>query len=176
MRLVRSADLPADLHTAIEDLWAAAFGPSFDANDAAHAMGGTHALLLGDRDELIAHASVVRREIVVGRRPFLSGYVEGVATDPTRQGAGHGSAVMEAIADVIRAEHELGVLSTGRTPFYERLGWERWVGPTYVIWVDGGRRRTADEDDGIMVLRFGPSADIDLSLPIACEDRPGDAW
>jgi hypothetical protein len=36
--------------------------------------------------------------------------------------------------------------------------------------------RTADEDDGIMVLRSGPSAGIDLAAPIVCERRPGDDW
>jgi len=67
------------------------------------------------------------------------------------------------------------VLSTGRHEFYQRLGWERWLGPTFV------RRgealvRTPDEDDGIMVLRFGRSRDTDLTAPIACEAREGDDW
>jgi aminoglycoside 2'-N-acetyltransferase I len=139
-------------------------------------MGGTHAFLVGDDEELLAHASVVPREIMIDTHLFAGGYIEGVATEPGREGRGHGSAVMEAIQEVLQAEHELGVLSSGRISFYERLGWERWQGPTFVIVEDGTRRRTRDEDGGIMVLRFGPSADADLTLPIACHDRPGDAW
>jgi hypothetical protein len=59
--------------------------------------------------------------------------------------------------------------------FYERLGWERWQGPTFV------RRgealvRTEEEDDGIMVLRPGPGVRIDLRASISCEARAGDDW
>ncbi len=36
--------------------------------------------------------------------------------------------------------------------------------------------RTEDEDDGIMVLRFGPSQEADLTAPISCDSRPGDDW
>jgi aminoglycoside 2'-N-acetyltransferase I len=176
IEIVRSPELEPERLAALRRLWTEAFADGFTDDDADHAMGGTHAFLLGDDDELIAHASVVPREIVVDSLGFAAGYVEGVATVPKREGRGHGSAVMDAIRDVVRAEYELGVLSTGRIAFYERLGWERWQGPTFVIDADGSRRRTRDEDGGIMVLRFGPSASIDLALPIACHDRPGDAW
>jgi aminoglycoside 2'-N-acetyltransferase I len=75
----------------------------------------------------------------------------------------------------VRESFELGGLSTAHHHFYERLGWERWQGPTYVR--DGDDViRTEEEDDGVMVLRFGPSATIDLTAPITCEARPGDDW
>lgn len=75
----------------------------------------------------------------------------------------------------MRREHEMGGLSTGRHAFYERLGWERWQGPTFVR--DGNDViRTEDEDDGVMVLRSGPSAKIDLTASISCDARPGDDW
>jgi hypothetical protein len=32
------------------------------------------------------------------------------------------------------------------------------------------------EDDGVMVLRFGPSAAIDLHASMSCDERPGDDW
>ena len=76
--------------------------------------------------------------------------------------------------DWIRAEFQLGVLATGEFHFYERLGWERWLGPTFVI--DGQQLlRSPDADDAIMALRVG-SGTLDLMLPIACESRPGDDW
>ncbi|HEX2807062.1 MAG TPA: hypothetical protein VHN80_12930 [Kineosporiaceae bacterium] len=75
----------------------------------------------------------------------------------------------------ITERYEMGALSTGRHSFYRRLGWERWRGPSWVI-LDGERVRTVEDDDGLMVLRFGPSADLDLTSPITCHDRPGDAW
>jgi aminoglycoside 2'-N-acetyltransferase I len=176
IEIVRSAELRPERLAALRRLWTEAFGDGFTNEDAEHAMGGTHAFLLGDDDALIAHASVVPREIMVDTVRFAGGYVEGVATVPERDGRGHGSAVMAAIQELLRTAYEVGVLSTGRVSFYERLGWERWQGPTFVIDADGSRRRTSDEDGGIMVLRYGPSAAIDLTRPIACHDRPGDAW
>lgn len=86
-----------------------------------------------------------------------------------------GSRVMAAATEVVRREFELGALATGRHSFYERLGWERWGGQSFVR--DGDSLvRTEEEDDGIMVLSFGPSADVRLSEPISCDPRPGDDW
>ncbi len=88
-----------------------------------------------------------------------------------RQGEGLGSIVMSEASALVGTRFDLGALSTGRHRFYERLGWERWHGPTFV------RRehdvvRTKEEDDGVMVLRFGPSRDIDLGATISCEAVP----
>ncbi len=78
---------------------------------------------------------------------------------------------MSEASALVGTRFDLGALSTGRHRFYERLGWERWHGPTFV------RRehdvvRTKEEDDGVMVLRFGPSRDIDLGATISCEAVP----
>ena len=65
----------------------------FTDDDWDHALGGVHFVL--DLDgEIVAHASVVEREIHVDGRPLRTGYVEAVATAPGRQGAGFGSLVM----------------------------------------------------------------------------------
>ena len=82
---------------------------------------------------------------------------------------------MNAATDVIRRECELGVLSTSSHDFYGALGWERWRGPTFVR-TGGQLVRTEDEDDGIMVLRFGPSQGLDLAAAISCDSRTGDDW
>lgn len=81
---------------------------------------------------------------------------------------------MEAVTVIVRREFELGILSTDAHEFYERRGWERWQGPSHVL-EDGRRRRTEDEDDGLMVLRI-PDSGIVLTDPIVCESRPGDDW
>ena len=107
--------------------------------------------------------------------PEYAGYVEAMATDPDRQGEGFGTAVLEEVSDLLRAEFQLGVLSTGDPGFYEQAGWVRWQGPSFVI--DAGeRRRTLDEDDGIVALPFGESSGIDPTDRIACEARAGDDW
>ena len=151
-----------------------AFGAAFSDDDWAHCLGGTHVVLL-DGVTVLAHASVVARTLEIGSRPLRTGYVEGVATRPGREGAGFGTLVMAEVGSLIREGFDLGALSTGRHRFYERLGWERWQGPTAAR-TPSGVARTEEEDDGVMVLRFGPSAAVDLRSPITCDARAGDAW
>jgi aminoglycoside 2'-N-acetyltransferase I len=157
-------------------LWQAAFdGQGFDRDDEQHSYGGIH-VLARSGEEILGHAAVVRREIVVGERPFETGYVEGVAVLPSRQRTGVGRAVMRLLMAELRARYDLGVLATGLAHgFYERLGWERWRGPSYVL-TASGPVRTAEDDDGLMALRFGPSAGVDLGAAIRCHDRSGDVW
>ncbi len=164
---------PSELD-AIRSLMGRAFGGDFTDEDWEHSIGGWH-VVAGEDEKIVAHASLVERSIEVGGRAFDTGYVEAVAIEPTRQGLGFGTAVMEVVGELIATHHELGALSTGEHHFYERLGWKRWRGATYVR--DGDQTiRTAEEDDGIMVLRVGPSIGIDLEAPISCEPRRGDDW
>ena len=88
---------------------------------------------------------------------------------------GFGALVMTYATSLVQSKFEMGALSTSSHAFYQRFGWERWRGPSFVR--DGVTLlRTADEDDGLMVLRSGPSAEIDLAAPIVCERRVGDDW
>jgi aminoglycoside 2'-N-acetyltransferase I len=168
-----SAEMPLSLTAQVRELCRSAFA-TFSEDDFEHAHGGDHVVVLDDQT-LLAHAAVVPRVIQVGEHELRTGYVEAVGTRPASQGRGLGSKAMKIIETVIRERYEFGALCTARHSFYERLGWERWRGPSYVIG-GGGRVRTPDEDEGIMVLRHGPTADVDLSAPIACHDRSGDAW
>ena len=168
-----TADASPDRLREIRTLLDRVFGEKLTEDDWAHALGGWHIVV--DERTPIAHAAVVERTIEVAGRPFRTGYVEAVATDPSRRHEGHGTAVMAEVARIIRAHFDLGALSTGLRGFYEGLGWERWQGPSYVR-TGAGLHRTADEDEGLMVLRFGPSRDVDLSAPISCEPRRGDDW
>jgi aminoglycoside 2'-N-acetyltransferase I len=124
---------------------------------------------------IVAHASVVERELHVGGRPVRTGYVEAVATAPDRQGAGLGSRIMADVTAYIRDRFELGALGTGRHSFYARLGWQAWTGRSFVRTPDGPRR-TPDEDGYILVLRTPSSPPLDLSASISCDWRRGDVW
>jgi len=168
-----SAEMTPSLTAQLRELCWSAFA-RFTEHDFEHAHGGDHVVVL-DGQTLLTHAAVVPRIIHVGERELRAGYVEAVGTLPANQGQGLGSKAMKIIEVLIRERYEFGALRTGRHTFYERLGWERWRGPSYVIG-DGGRTRTPDEDNDIMVLRHGPTAEVDLSAPIACHDRSGDAW
>lgn len=155
----------------------AAFGSgdeAFSEDDWAHALGGLHFVLDVD-GEIVTHASVVERELHLGDRPLRTGYVEAVATAPGRQGRGFGTLVMEAVTAYVRDTFELGALGTGRHHFYERLGWRTWAGPAFVPAPDG-LRRTPDDEGYILVLRTPTSPVFELTEPISCDGRPGDAW
>ena len=151
-----------------------AFAGGFSEADWEHALGGWH-VLVDEGTQIVSHAAVVPRRLEFAGRTFEAGYVESVATLPARQRCGLGSRVMTEAATILHGEFEVGVLSTGHHRFYERLGWERWRGATYVR-QPRGIVRTADEDEGIMVLRFGASEELALTDPIVCEARSGDDW
>lgn len=166
--------MPSDALMAVRRLLDAAFDGGYSEDDWHNALGGKH-IIVRDGEAVVSHAAVVQRRITVNGRTFRTGYVEGVATAPGLQGRGLGSLTMDEAGMVIRAGFEMGALSTDRHSFYERLGWQRWRGPTFVR--DGDSLlRSEDEDDGVMVLPFGPSARVDPSAAIACEARTGDDW
>jgi aminoglycoside 2'-N-acetyltransferase I len=146
----------------------------FTDDDWDHAIGGMHFVLELD-GEVVAHGSVVERELHVDGRPLRTGYVEAVATEPKRQGAGFGSLLMADVTSWIRDRFELGALGTGRQRFYERQGWVTWAGPSFVR-TSGGPQRTPEEDGYIMVLRTPSSPPLDVTAAISCEWRPGDVW
>jgi aminoglycoside 2'-N-acetyltransferase I len=159
---------------AIRRLLDIGFDGDFSQDDWEHTIGGLHVVVVEDGVP-IAHASVVERAIQVAGTPFRTGYVEAVATHPGRQRQGLGSLMMERVGEALRQDFEMGSLSTSLPYFYARFGWERWRGPTFVR-SGSAMVRTADEDDGVMVLRFGPSEDVDLTASISCETRLGDDW
>ena len=160
-----------------------AFGTGDEAfadEDWEHALGGLHAILV-DGGAIVSHASVVERELQIAGRAVRTGYVEAVATRPGLEGQGHGSRVMEAIDEYIRATFELGALGTGRHSFYQRLGWETWQGPLFVRARGEGDAgpplvRTPDDEGYLLVLRTPASPAFSGTEPLSCDWRPGDVW
>jgi aminoglycoside 2'-N-acetyltransferase I len=177
LRAVPTKELTPGEIAAIRTLLWSAFGPDdegFSEDDWQHAIGGLHFVLELD-GEIVAHASVVERELHVDGRRLRTGYVEAVATAPHRQRAGFGSRVMREVSAYIADRFELGALGTGSHAFYERLGWQTWQGPSSVR-VSGGTRRTPDEDGYILVFLTRSSPPLSLTAPISCDWRPGDVW
>ena len=178
LRRLSTKELARSDLVAIRALLERAFGSDeeerFTDADWDHSLGGVH-FVLDVAGEIVAHASVVERELHIGGRPVRTGYVEAVATEPGRQGAGFGSLVIADVTSCIKDRFELGALGTGRQGFYQRLGWLTWIGPSSVRMAD--KERTTPEDDGyIMVLATPSSPLLDLTLPISCDWRPGDVW
>jgi aminoglycoside 2'-N-acetyltransferase I len=174
VRTFTTEQAPEGVIESIRALLGEAFKGRFTADDWAHACGGVHVVAF-DGATLCAHGSVVERVLELDGSPITTGYVEAVATRPSLQRAGWGTAVMTELDAIIRSRFEMGALATGEHAFYQRLGWRSWQGPTAVR---RGRDavRTPDDDDAIMVLLFERTTDVDLSSLLVCDDRLGDVW
>ncbi len=171
---VPTRELGAADRRAVRRLLDASF-TSFTDHDWEHGLGGLHALVR-DGDEVVAHASLVQRRLLVGGvrgRSLRCGYVEAVAVAADRRRQGLGSQVMaelEAHAD----SHDVLALCASATAvdFYLARGWVPWRGPSSVL-APTGLTPTPDEDGAIYV--WGASG-LDLDAPIACDWRDGDVW
>jgi aminoglycoside 2'-N-acetyltransferase I len=173
---VPSDELTPEEVGVVRDLFTAAWRDvpeDFTDEDWDHAVGGLHFLLEVD-GAIVAHASVVERELHTGGHRLATGYVEAVATLPSHQQRGHASAVMREVGEHIDGTFQLGALG-GDPGFYERLGWAVWPGPTFVR-TGAGLVRTAEEDGSVLVRLTPSTPQLDLSAPISCDWRPGDVW
>jgi aminoglycoside 2'-N-acetyltransferase I len=178
IRLVASDELRPDEEAALRELfdeaWSDAAEGGFTDQDWGHAVGGVHVIAEAD-GLMVAHASVVERDLHTAGHRLATGYVEAVATRPSHQRQGLGSLVIGAAGELIDRTYRLGALATGVVGFYEKLGWVAWQGPTSVR-TDAGIARTAEEDGNVFVRLTPTSPVLDLSAPISCEWRPGDVW
>jgi aminoglycoside 2'-N-acetyltransferase I len=175
-RIVRSAELTPAEWAELTDLCIAAFNEPWD--DYWESIGpGVHVIAQDADGRIVAHAAIVDRLLYPADDVLRAGYVEAVAVLPDRQRTGFGTLVMEQIDHMIDEGYEVGALGTGSQPFYERLGWEVWQGPTWIRQRDGRLERSAGEDGGIMVRRTPRTPlGLDLKLPLAVDWRPGEVW
>ena len=177
VRMLATDELTDHEVTELRELFSAAYDDppeEFTDEDWGHASGGVH-FIIESAGAIVAHASVVERELHAGDHRLTTGYVEAVATRPPYQGRGHGSALMEEVDAHIDRTFQLGALGTGAFAFYERLGWVRWQGPTFVR-TPSGLVRTPQED-GYVLVRFTPTTPaLHLTAPISCDWRRGDPW
>ena len=107
-----------------------------------------------------------------GGAPLRTAYVDAVASDPGLWSRGVGSAVMRRLAEET-AGYQLRGLSTDRPAFYQRLGWERWMGPRGVRTEDG----VALTPDEIVMISCTPiTPPLDRRSRLTVEPRPGQPW
>jgi aminoglycoside 2'-N-acetyltransferase I len=176
-RVVRSEELTPAEWAELTDLCVAAFNEPWD--DYWESIGpGVHVITQDPDGRIVAHAAIVERLLYPGDSVLRTGYVEAVAVLPDRQRTGFGTLVMEEIDRMIDERYQLGALGTGSQPFYARLGWVMWQGPTWIRHPDDRRERSAAEDGNIMV-RLTPTTPpgLDVTLPIAVDWRPGtEVW
>ncbi|OBC10079.1 MULTISPECIES: GNAT family N-acetyltransferase [unclassified Gordonia (in: high G+C Gram-positive bacteria)] len=175
VRLCHTAHLEPGRMPQLMRLLDAAFDGDFDDTDLDHALGGMHALIVDESDELIGHAAVVARSVLVDDQPRRCGYVEAVAVSPTHQREGLGGALMAAIEEVIDNAYDLGALgaSDAGMRLYESRGWIPWVGTLGVLSPDGWAP-TPDDEGAVLVRNIGG---LDSAVArLSCDWRAGDVW
>ncbi|WP_074133115.1 GNAT family N-acetyltransferase [Mycolicibacterium houstonense] len=178
-RLIHTSDLDHETREGARRMVFEAFDGMFSEADWEHALGGMHALIC-QHGALIAHASVVQRRLIYRDTALRCGYVEAVAVREDWRGQGLGTAVMDAVEQVLRGAYQLGALSSGDDParqMYLSRGWLPWQGPTSVL-RPTGITRTPEEDDSVFVMPVGLPAgmELDTSAEITCDWRDGDVW
>jgi len=174
LQSAHTSDLDAATLQAAHDLLVDVFAGDIDDHDWEHALGGIHALVWED-GELVGHAAVIQRRLMHGGRALRAGYVEGVGVRADRQRRGHGTALMAAMARVIRGAYDLGALGAtdAATALYSATGWRPWTGPCHALTPDG-LVRTEEEDGSIWVLETGVA--LDRSGTLTCDWRDGSVW
>jgi aminoglycoside 2'-N-acetyltransferase I len=171
LSLVPTRDLPQATKEAIVALCSRAFAQDFGnlfdfVTDSMH--------ILAQRDgALVSHACWAMRHVEPeGVGPLRTAYVDAVATEPTLHGQGIGSAVITRLNAEIQG-YALGGLSTPRVSFYERLGWERWHGPTAVRAATG---LIPTPDDTVMIFRTPLTPPLDKTSLLIADWRNGQPW
>lgn len=161
-----------ETRTEVVDLCTRAFEEDYrDHLDTFH--DATH--IFGKLDgRLVTHALWVTRWLQIGDAAFLrTAYVEAVATDSDYRGLGFAQAVMKKLVDSVQG-FDIAALSPFRVSYYERLGWEIWLGPLFVRTEDSLER--SPDDDQVVIYRLPKTPQLDLSAPISVEWREGDHW
>ncbi|MFM8384394.1 MAG: GNAT family N-acetyltransferase [Actinomycetota bacterium] len=166
------ADLDHLAEVSLRTLLADAFEGDFSQEDWEHTNGGLRFLgYLGA--ELVAHGSVIKRNVRIDEEDLKIGYVEGLAVAPLYWRRGFGSKLMSEITSYCKTKFRICMLSTGEKDFYRKLGWLDFEGESYVF-RNGVEVRTADEDEGLMYLPG--SVNSPTITKVVCEAREGDDW
>jgi aminoglycoside 2'-N-acetyltransferase I len=164
-----------EIRTLLDDAFPGGTDGAFTDEDWQHTVGGLHATVW-EGTRLLAHGSVVQRNLLHGGRVLRTGYLEGVAVRADRRGHGYGGAVLAALEDCVRRAYQLGALcsSSQARGLYAARGWRRWQGRTLALTPEG-LRPTPKEDGAVFVL---PPAGLvlDETGDLVCDWREGDVW
>ena len=176
--LAHTGEIDPALLRACRGLLEVAFEGDLTEADWEHALGGMHSIIT-DGDVVIGHASVVQRRMLHRSVAWRAGYVEGVGVHPHWQRQGVGRLLMAPLHEIMANAYDLGALSASEAArcLYDRLGWQRWLGPTSAM-TPGGIVATPEEDDGIYVYPCSPAflEHVDRSASLCCDWRDGDVW
>lgn len=166
-------DVGLETISSVRSLLELAYDGDFSSEDWEHTLGGQY--FIGSlEDTIVAHGSVVARNMFIDGEALTVGYVEAIAVLPTYWRQGFGTQLMTQITKFCNNNYELSMLSTDEKKFYEKLGWRQFLGQSFVKH-DELEVRTAEEDNGLMFLP-GKNCEITQILRATCLPRIGDDW
>jgi aminoglycoside 2'-N-acetyltransferase I len=166
-------ELDPHLESSIQEMLELAYEGDFSSEDWEHTSGGRY--FVGYFEEtIVAHGSVVPREMLIDGQQVTVGYVEAVAVSPVYSGQGFGSMLMRRITEFCRDSYELSMLSTDEKNFYEKCGWLQFTGESFIA-CKNAEIRSADEDEGLMFLPSDKNERRDIRRAV-CQARSGDSW
>ena len=173
MNIRQVIDVDSKTASSIRSLLELAYDGDFSSEDWEHTFGGQYFIGLLD-NIIVAHGSVVPRNMFINGQGITVGYVEAIAVLPAYWRQGFGTQLMTQITQFCHNNYELSMLSTDEKQFYEKLGWRQFLGESFVR--NGESEvRTAEEDDGLMLLSRDHCGTSEIRRAI-CQPRIGDDW
>ena len=166
-------EVSSKTESSIRALLDLAYEGDFSPEDWEHTFGGQY--FIGFLDEtVIAHGSVVPRNMFIDGKSLTVGYVEAIAVLPSHWRQGFGTQLMHQITRFCQDNYELSMLSTDENQFYKGLGWKQFQGESFARTSDL-EVRTLEEDEDLMLLH-GKNSQIREIRRAVCESRSGDDW
>jgi len=173
----RTDELSSETRGGILELCSLAFGSPFDELFDFVGPSGVHVMLNDDSGDLSSHCVVTERTFWIGEHgPMRAGYIDAVATRPTKQGLGYGRAVMAESCLVCKSMGmDIMGLSTFIPEWYGSMGWKEWNGE---LGLRNGSdiSQTSDLDGVVMVYGLAESYTLDLSQRLIASWRPNGGW
>jgi len=163
----------SNTESSIRALLDLAYEGDFSSEDWEHTFGGQYFIGFLD-DTIIAHGSVVPRNMIIDGEEITVGYVEAIAVLPSHWRQGFGTQLMTQITQFCQDNYELSMLSTDENQFYETFGWLQFLGASYVR-IGDSEVRTMEEDKGLMLIPGKKSGVREIQRAV-CQPRSGDDW
>ena len=160
-------------HDRLKKLLFKAYEGDFEEGDWLNSCGGIR-VIGWLNNEIVAHASIVPRQMSVNASSLNVGYVEGVAVAPSMQNKGIGSLLLAKVTNECLANFEFSVLSTDAFAFYGRAGWKRFFGKS-AVQQENVEVATPDEDETLMYLESAQFIDSTIRR-LVCFPRAGSHW
>jgi len=126
----------------------------------------TNSRVIVEDGQIISHAALWPRELIVEGRRLKAAVIVSVATQPDYRRRGHAATLMRDLHNTLHAEgFDLAILWTAVPEFYRKLGWEI-VSPRGLIATVEARSEITPKDESCEIVAFDPARHLDDVMAI----------